>query len=416
MNLVNKSDLLNELPPYENKKVLLKYDQDVHDIVQEEIRAHKIFAPDYDLIYEYFDEGTPKEIAEHLFDFCKRNIRYDVETEEKQQIKSPSAILTQGYGDCKHYAAFIAGVLDAIKRNTNKNINWCYRFVSYDLLSQDVEHVFVVLKFNGQEYWVDPVLGSFNSRAVVPAFFIDKKINMALYRVSGIGIVPKLSIFNELQPNESGLVPTGTVTVPPVNDLNDEIQKLLYYGIIDNKGNYYPIVYNRVINSLAAVDAEDIVNSFNDFMASQRNSFLTMVSNNVNRYADIINRITINIDGSTDISTYNDIVNIWENYLGGNMADLMNAAGSGAGLKISGARIGDVISEVASGATSVINAFSGLFNAKTNAAAKLAQDQTAVELAALTNAQQQQNNPLSSLTQYMPYIIIAAAAYFILKK
>lgn len=184
---VTRDQLLEVLPPFNNRLVLIEGAQDVRDIINEMVQAHQVFAGDYDTIYRFFDRGTVMEICKRLFDFCRANISYVIEGENYQTTKSPSAILAQGFGDCKHFASFIGGVLSAISRNTGRRIRWRYRFASYSILNPDPGHVYVVVDDNGQEISVDPVLRYFND-PLQPFYITDKKIKeMPLYRVSGIG-------------------------------------------------------------------------------------------------------------------------------------------------------------------------------------------------------------------------------------
>ena len=103
-----------------------------------------------------------------------------VATGSKQSLRTPAAILINGSGDCKQYSQFIGGCLDAINRNSKK-IDWCYRFASYNY-NKDIQHVFIVLKINNKEIWIDPVLNELNEKKEYN-FKIDK--NMSLYQVSG---------------------------------------------------------------------------------------------------------------------------------------------------------------------------------------------------------------------------------------
>jgi len=186
--MVSADTLLSVLPPFNNKAVLIEQAQEVGDIVKEVVNAHREFAGDYDAIYQFFENGSIKQIAERLFSFCRENIVYDVETEQHQTTRSPAAILAMGYGDCKHYAGFIAGVLDAINRNTQKRIPWKYRFASYEVLNTDPGHVFVVVDDKNYSYWVDPVLQGFNIR-MHPFYYLDQKVNTMLTRLSGLPAV-----------------------------------------------------------------------------------------------------------------------------------------------------------------------------------------------------------------------------------
>jgi len=167
--------------------LLIEGAQDVPDIIAEVLEAHKFFERDYDKIYSFFDRGSVREICKRLFNFCKSNIVYVVEGDQQQTTKAPQATLSQGYGDCKHYAGFIGGILSAIVRNTGRKINWKYRFASYSMLTRDPGHVFVCVYDRTGEIWIDPVLNYFDER-LQPCFITDKKIkDMPLYRVSGIG-------------------------------------------------------------------------------------------------------------------------------------------------------------------------------------------------------------------------------------
>jgi hypothetical protein len=100
---------------------------------------------------------------------------------------SPAAILSLGKNDCKNYALFIVGVLDSLKRKGLIDNKIFYRFASYKLLDEIPHHVFaVIVDNNGNEFFIDPVLSTFNERKTY-YHKIDKLPNMPLYSVSGIG-------------------------------------------------------------------------------------------------------------------------------------------------------------------------------------------------------------------------------------
>lgn len=177
------------LPQSQGKRKVINPDQDSFDIVREICRAHKIYAADYDLIYQYFDKPELEDTLTELFEFCKAYIPYEIETKKLQTTRSPAMILngevSRG-GDCKHYAQFIAGVLDAIERNTGKQTGWEYKFAFYKDDEQP-RHVFVTAGDPGNELWIDPVLPALNYRFPYPKKWIRKKVNtMALVRISGV--------------------------------------------------------------------------------------------------------------------------------------------------------------------------------------------------------------------------------------
>lgn len=187
--MVSRKTILGLLPKYNNNSQLLLEDQQVGDIIDRIIWAHKLYATDYDKISSLFWQGDQVRTAEYIFDFEMDNIDYSIEPKKRQSIKSPTRIVTDGtdeneMNDCKHYALFAAGILDSLKRQ-GYNIDWFYRFANYDLFEVLPQHVFVVLKYDGKEYWIDPVLGEFDYRKPY-VNCIDKKVNMSLYSLSGV--------------------------------------------------------------------------------------------------------------------------------------------------------------------------------------------------------------------------------------
>lgn len=188
------NSILAQLPPLKGKVELLVDNQDVDDIIKAVLESHKLFADHYDHIWQEFYNEDIEHIGKDLFNFCYDYIHYKVESDKRQTVKSPAAILLLGSiigGDCKHYASFIGGVLDSIQRNTGKKIDWKYRFASYDWWDSKPEHVFIVVNSDKKnEFWIDPVLNEFDQRDPDPKWIYDKKPKMALVRISGINDHP----------------------------------------------------------------------------------------------------------------------------------------------------------------------------------------------------------------------------------
>lgn len=183
--MISRQSLLEQLPRFRYREEVLSDDQTIDEIVSAVLKSHKQFAGDYDRISKYFDRGSTLATCRYIFDFLEENIPYKVESANKQTVRSPAGIIEIGSGDCKHYAGFIAGILDSLNRH-GKKIDWTYRFASYEIFSRSPKHVFVVVKIGGREYWIDPVLDTFDDRSLTPVFFIDKKVNtMALVKLSG---------------------------------------------------------------------------------------------------------------------------------------------------------------------------------------------------------------------------------------
>jgi hypothetical protein len=177
-----RNQIISSLPNPVGNSIVLEESQSVTDIMSAMIYMHKKNAPYYDKISLKFLGATILDTCENLFDFCKQNIPNETETEDLQTVKSPQRILSDasaGYGhDCKHFASFIGGVLDSLRRK-GKNISWCYRFASYKIFDTTPGHVFVVVKNRGQEIWVDPVLDYLDQRKSY-SYSIDKNIQSSI--------------------------------------------------------------------------------------------------------------------------------------------------------------------------------------------------------------------------------------------
>lgn len=186
--------LLAKLPPFQNKRHVIVHSQSVGDIMQGILQTHSKYTKEYDILAPKFAGRSAEQIARNVYNYLKENTYYVIESDSRQTLRSPSAILALGANpkiglDCKSYSLFIAGILSAWQRKGMK-INWCYRFASYRLTDKLPHHVFVVLNPNtDHEIFVDPVLPTFNNRKTY-FYKIDRK-PMALVAVAGIGKVKR---------------------------------------------------------------------------------------------------------------------------------------------------------------------------------------------------------------------------------
>ena len=197
---MQKNVLLGRLKPFGGDSKMLVRDQQVPDIISAMLSAHKLYASEYDKISKDFYAGDGIQTAKKLFEFLKKNVRYKIESDKNQRIMSPSAILSLGKNDCKNYALFIMGVLDSLKRKGLIDNKIYYRFASYRLLDEIPHHVFAVIEDkNGNEFFIDPVLSTFNERKTY-YHKIDKELTMPLYSVSGIGQAKKRTASKTVAP------------------------------------------------------------------------------------------------------------------------------------------------------------------------------------------------------------------------
>jgi hypothetical protein len=171
-----------QLPVLHTREVLVNDgDQNVDEIIEAIKDNHREETGTYDTFAHNFWAGNAHDTASKLFRELKDNIHYSIETEKDQTVKTPGRLVVDGRGDCKHYASYIVGVADALARQ-GKDIKGCYRFVS-DEPGREIHHVFAVIRDSkGNEYWVDPVISTFNKR---PHFYNIKDVNMAISKLSG---------------------------------------------------------------------------------------------------------------------------------------------------------------------------------------------------------------------------------------
>jgi hypothetical protein len=197
---MQKNLLLGRLKQFGGNSKMLVRDQQVPDIISAMISAHKMYASEYNKISQDFYSGDGVQTAKKLFEFLKKNVQYKIESDKSQRIMSPSAILSLGKNDCKNYALFIMGVLDSLKRKGLIDNKIYYRFASYRLLDEIPHHVFAVIQDkNGNEFFIDPVLSTFNERKTY-YHKIDKQPSMPLYSVSGIGAPKKKAATKAVAP------------------------------------------------------------------------------------------------------------------------------------------------------------------------------------------------------------------------
>jgi hypothetical protein len=184
--MISKDTILGKLTPFLNQQNVVVENQGVNDIIQGILETHNKYEDEYDKIYPYFIGSDLQETSKNIFNFLKKNVPYFIESNDFQFLKSPASIICTP-SDCKSYALFSCGVLDAIKRNTGEDIEVVYRFASYDPFDKIPQHVFCVVRGDGEEFWIDPVLDKFNEKKK-PYFYKDKNINkMSLVGLSGVG-------------------------------------------------------------------------------------------------------------------------------------------------------------------------------------------------------------------------------------
>jgi hypothetical protein len=298
------NDLLKVLTPFDNQKKVLVYNQGVGDIINALIDAHYKNRNQYDLIYSYFVGDNPEETANNVFNYLKKNVKYVIESDDNQLIKSPAAIIATGKSgsDCKNYALFSAGILDAYRRNEGLDFDLYFRFASYEYNDKTPQHVFCVISDGNEEIWIDPVLDFFNQKKM-PYFYKDKKIKNMLSSLSGIlGDIGLPSAPTYINPN----------TAPAITQ-NQIIQ---------------PSGFNNIVNQLSSSNTTSTVNSAvnvvadvasGNWVAAAQQAFNTFQSlwggqSDVDQWRNSLSTKTPNVRAIT----YLDYITTLPAYTGGN--------------------------------------------------------------------------------------------------
>ena len=242
------NDLLDFLPPINDKVDVLVESQDATDIVNEMVATAIMFQKMYDLICTQFEMGRVSVTLEMLWKFVKNNFTYKADSDMYQNLYAPNVMLTkcadEGFTiDCKNYSLFMYGILAGLKKR-GFNYNPMFKFVSFNSNNQPT-HVYVIS--NG--YVLDCCTHGFDyeenytfKQDVNPLTFKD----MALQRITGIN--GKIGINNGFHKKKSHAHVFNPKTIDGylINKPNalsatavDSIYYKYYNSALAAYGNYY---------------------------------------------------------------------------------------------------------------------------------------------------------------------------------
>jgi hypothetical protein len=180
---MDKQAIISSLSGTAPKPYVVCDDQSTNDIIRQILVKHEQCKSHYDLIFGYFEGGSIRDVCKRLWSFCRKSFNYVIEDEKRQYTSAPITMLRNGDVDCKNYALFIGGILDAMCR-AGDPIVWKFRFASYSLLQPSMGHVFVVVNPGTDDIWIDPVLDGFDDHAF---YWYHKDKRPAGSRVGAIG-------------------------------------------------------------------------------------------------------------------------------------------------------------------------------------------------------------------------------------
>lgn len=175
--------LLNKVGNPNYRSSLISDWQNTNDIINALKKQHIENRAYAAKIAPYFCADTERETARNIFNFLKREIRYQVEPAEKQTVKSIPRLLADGYGDCKHYTNFANNILEACGYKP------VYRFAGYS--NKGLSHTYTYLPDSNTV--LDAVLSSFDTEKT-PKY----KKDMSLYKMSGVDSADEIAEINGL--------------------------------------------------------------------------------------------------------------------------------------------------------------------------------------------------------------------------
>jgi len=184
--MISQAKILNVIGRPDNKATMVVRMHNTSDIINQMQAAHYDNSQFAKKIAHNFKGATRRQTCKNIYNWLKQNVDYRIEPANLQTTKTLQRLVSDGFGDCKHYSGFFAAILSAL------NIPHYYRFASYSA-SKTPTHVYVIaLDENGKEIKCDAVLNTFDSEKPY-TYKIDKKMLMQL---SGVG-APKKGVIKQ---------------------------------------------------------------------------------------------------------------------------------------------------------------------------------------------------------------------------
>lgn len=166
------------IPPATGKEDLIKKRYRTNDIVAEIFSCFESSRNQLKNFAPYLQGDNLYDTCFNIWKFLKENVKYRVDPEGDQWVKTPARVWHDKVCDCKSYSIFIASVL------YNLGIKGCFRFVSFDNTDPNPTHVYVVVRNQGKNILIDAVMPRFDAEK---QYASKKDYSMSgLYRVSGL--------------------------------------------------------------------------------------------------------------------------------------------------------------------------------------------------------------------------------------
>ena len=175
--MISRKQAILLMPPVEGKTTIINEFGLTKDIISVATKHYENNYLQTKPIAKYLKGATITETCKNIWEWTRKNIRYQIDTQGKQYIKSPSAVVNSGFADCKGLSIFILSVLQNLGIKSN------FRYACYR--GKEVTHVYVVAKDEqGRTISVDACIACFNTEK--PNIYY-KDVMTQISTISGIG-------------------------------------------------------------------------------------------------------------------------------------------------------------------------------------------------------------------------------------
>ncbi len=160
--MLDRADILRTVTKPTGKKEHIVTFQNAKDIVQQCKRAEYNSRQTSQELKKYFCEPNKKTTAAKVWYFLRKELTYEAEPKTDQNAKTISRMLydclyKNKTVDCKHYATFAVGVLNAC------GIKAWFTFVGQDKDKKKPNHAYCTALINNELVVIDPCRKRFNN-------------------------------------------------------------------------------------------------------------------------------------------------------------------------------------------------------------------------------------------------------------
>lgn len=155
--MLKRNNIYSRIKPADGKSKHITTFQNAKEIVQSLKKAEYNSRPVSKELAKIFCEPNKKTTAAKVWYFLRTQIQYEAEPKTDQTSKEINRFIKDGIGDCKHFATFAVGVLNAC------GIKTVFTFVGQDKNQKKPNHAYATAFIDNERIVIDPCRKRFNS-------------------------------------------------------------------------------------------------------------------------------------------------------------------------------------------------------------------------------------------------------------